>query len=107
MALPKIDKPTFEMLLPSQKREVKFRPFVVKEEKILLVAQQSGLEKDMVRAIKQILTNCVLDEKFDPESLTTFDLEYMFLKLRAKSVNNIIDVSYRDVEDDKLSLIHI
>jgi len=102
MALPKIDKPTFEMLLPSQKREVKFRPFVVKEEKILLVAQQSGLEKDMVRAIKQILTNCVLDEKFDPESLTTFDLEYMFLKLRAKSVNNIIDVSYRDVEDDKV-----
>lgn len=102
MALPKIDKPLFSMLVPSQKREVKFRPFVVKEEKILLIAQQSGQEKDMVRAIKQILTNCVADEKFDVETLTTFDLEYMFLKLRAKSVNNVIEVSYRDVEDDKV-----
>jgi len=102
MALPKIDKPLFSMLVPSQKREVKFRPFVVKEEKILLIAQQSGQEKDMVRAIKQILSNCVADEKFDVETLTTFDLEYMFLKLRAKSVNNIIEVSYRDIEDDKV-----
>ena len=102
MALPKIDKPLFEMLVPSQKRQVKFRPFVVKEEKILLIAQQSGQEKDMVRAIKQILDNCVQDEKFNVDDLTTFDLEYLFLKLRAKSVNNIIEVSYRDVEDDKV-----
>lgn len=102
MALPKIDKPLFEMLLPSQKKQVKFRPFVVKEEKILLVAQQSGQEKDIVRAIKQILSNCVQDEGFDVNELTTFDLEYMFLKLRAKSVNNMIEVSYRDVEDDKV-----
>lgn len=102
MALPKIDKPLFEMLLPSQKKQVKFRPFVVKEEKILLVAQQSGQEKDIVRAIKQILANCVQDEGFDVNELTTFDLEYMFLKLRAKSVNNMIEVSYRDVEDDKV-----
>lgn len=102
MALPKIDKPLFEMLLPSQKRQVKFRPFVVREEKILLIAQQSGQEKDMVRAIKQILSNCVQDEKFNVDDLTTFDLEYMFLKMRAKSVNNVIEVSYRDVEDDKV-----
>ena len=56
----------------------------------------------MVRAIKQILTNCVQDETFNVEDLTTFDLEYLFLKLRAKSVNNIIEVSYRDNEDDKV-----
>ena len=102
MALPKIDKPVFTMLVPSQKKQVKFRPFVVREEKILLIAQQSGQEKDMVRAIKQILTNCVQEENFNIEDLTTFDLEYMFLKLRAKSVNNVIEVSYRDIEDDKV-----
>lgn len=102
MALPKIDKPVFTMLVPSQKRQVKFRPFVVREEKILLIAQQSGQEKDMVRAIKQILTNCIQEENFNIEDLTTFDLEYLFLKLRAKSVNNIIEVSYRDIEDDKV-----
>ena len=102
MSLPKLDKPTFEMTIPSQKKAVRFRPFLVKEEKILLVAQQGETEKDIIYAIKQVLTNCVLDQSFDVDKLTTFDLEYMFLKLRAKSVNNIIEVSYRDVEDDKV-----
>lgn len=102
MALPKIDKPLFEMLVPSQNKRVKFRPFVVKEEKILLIAQQSGSEKDIILAVKQVLQNCAQDPKFDVDELATFDLEYMFLKLRAKSVNNIIEVSYRDMEDDKV-----
>lgn len=102
MALPKIDKPLFEMLVPSQNKKVKFRPFVVKEEKILLIAQQSGSEKDIILAVKQVLQNCAQDPKFDVDELATFDLEYMFLKLRAKSVNNIIEVSYRDMEDDKV-----
>ena len=102
MSLPKLDKPTFEMTIPSQKKTVRFRPFLVKEEKILLVAQQGETERDIIYAIKQVLMNCVLDQTFDVDKLTTFDLEYMFLKLRAKSVNNIIEVSYRDVEDDKV-----
>lgn len=102
MSLPKLDKPTFEMTIPSQKKTVRFRPFLVKEEKILLVAQQGETEKDIIYAIKQVLTNCILDTSFNVDKLTTFDLEYMFLKLRAKSVNNIIEVSYRDVEDDKV-----
>ena len=102
MALPKIDKPLFEMTIPSQKRTIKLRPFVVKEEKILLTAQQSGQEKDIVIAIKQVLQNCIQDPTFDIDTLTTFDLEYMFLKLRARSVNNIIEVSYRDNEDEKV-----
>jgi len=102
MSLPKLDKPTFEMTIPSQKKAVRFRPFLVKEEKILLVAQQGETERDIIYAIKQVLMNCVLDQTFDVDKLTTFDLEYMFLKLRAKSVNNIIEVSYRDVEDDKV-----
>lgn len=102
MALPKIDKPLFEMLVPSLKKTVKFRPFVVKEEKILLMAQQAGTEKDIVLAVKQVLQNCAQEPGFDVETLATFDLEYMFLKLRAKSVNNIIEVSYRDMEDEKV-----
>jgi hypothetical protein len=83
------------------KKTVKARPFVVREEKILLTAQQSGAEKDIILAIKQVLNNCIVDE-FDVDDLATFDLEYMFLKLRARSVNNVIKVSYRDNEDDKV-----
>ena len=102
MALPKVDKPLFDLFVPSQNRTVKYRPFVVKEEKILLIAQQSGSEKDIVLAIKQVLQNCAQDPTFDVDDLATFDLEYMFLKLRARSVNNVISVSYRDLEDDKI-----
>jgi hypothetical protein len=101
MTLPKIEKPLFELLVPSMKKSVKARPFVVREEKILLTAQQSGAEKDIILAIKQVLNNCIVDE-FNVDDLATFDLEYMFLKLRARSVNNIIKVSYRDNDDNKV-----
>jgi len=102
MALPKIDKPLFDLKVPSLDTSIKARPFVVKEEKILLTAQQSGTEKDIVLAIKQVLQNCIVDPTFDTDTLTTFDLEYMFLKLRARSVSNIIEVSYRDNDDNKV-----
>lgn len=101
MSLPKIEKPLFELYVPSMKKSVKARPFVVREEKILLTAQQSGQEKDIILAIKQVLNNCIVEE-FNIDDLATFDLEYMFLKLRARSVNNVIDVSYRDNEDDEV-----
>lgn len=101
MSLPRIEKPLFELYVPSMKKNVKARPFVVREEKILLTAQQAGQEKDIILAIKQVLNNCIVEE-FDVDDLATFDLEYMFLKLRARSVNNIIDVSYRDNEDDEV-----
>lgn len=101
MALPKIDKPLFEMLVPSQDKMVKFRPFLVKEEKILLMAQQGGSEKEIVLAIKQILQNCCADPTFDVDQLATFDLEYMFIKLRARSVNNVVNLTYEDLEDNK------
>lgn len=100
--LPKIDKPLFDLNIPSLNKVFKFRPFTVKEEKILLMGQQSGEEKDIILAIKQVVNNCCQDPLFDVDDLATFDLEYMFLKLRAKSINNIIDVSYRDNEDDKV-----
>lgn len=100
--LPKLDKPLFELTVPSMNKKFKFRPFTVKEEKILLTAQQSGEDKDIILAIKQVVNNCCHDSSFDIDDLATFDLEYMFLKLRAKSVNNIIEISYRDNEDDQV-----
>lgn len=101
MALPKIDQPLFEVTIPSTRKNVLFRPFLVKEEKILLVAQSSNVDTDIMRAIKQILQLCITD-KIKIDDLTTFDLEYLFLKLRAKSVNNIVKLSYRDIEDEKV-----
>lgn len=102
MPLPKIDQPLFEVKIPSTGKKILFRPFLVKEEKLLLIAQQSGEDTDVIRAIKQILKLCVADEGFDVDKLTTFDLEYLFLKLRAKSVNNVVKLSYRDNEDNKV-----
>jgi hypothetical protein len=102
MKLPKIDKPIFDLLVPSQKKTIRCRPYVCREEKILLIAQESGEEKDIVLALKQVLNNCIVDESFDIDTITTFDLEYMFLKLRAKSVNNVVSIKYRDNEDDEV-----
>jgi hypothetical protein len=102
MPLPKIDQPLFEVFVPSTKKKILFRPFLVKEEKLLLISQQGGEDTEVIRAIKQILRLCVQDEDFDVDKLTTFDLEYLFLKLRAKSVNNIVKLSYRDNEDGKI-----
>lgn len=101
MRLPKIDQPLFDMTIPSTGKKITFRPFLVKEEKILLIAQQSGNDTDIIRAIKQILNNCI-EEDLDIDSLAIFDLEYMFLKLRSKSVNNIVKLSYRDNEDNEV-----
>jgi hypothetical protein len=100
--LPKIDKPLVEILVPSVKKNYKFRPFTVKEEKILLMAQTERDEKNIILAIKQVINNCCQEPNFDIDKLATFDLEYLFLKLRARSINNVIEVSYRDNEDDKI-----
>lgn len=100
--LPRTNKPTFEITIPSTDKKVMARPFVAGEEKILLIAQESGDDKEIVLAIKQVIQNCVVQEDFDVNTLATFDLEYMFIKLRARSVNNIVEVSYRDGEDEKV-----
>jgi hypothetical protein len=100
--LPKIDKPLVEILVPSLKKTLKFRPFTVKEEKILLIAQTERNDKNIILAIKQVINNCCQEPNFDINKLATFDLEYLFLKLRARSINNVIEVSYRDNEDDKV-----
>ena len=94
--------PVFEILVPSLKTKMKFRQFLVKEEKILLVAKTSKDDTDILSAVKQIVQNCSEEPNFDVDKLTIFDLEYVFLKLRALSVNNVVNLSYRDFEDNKV-----
>lgn len=101
MSLPKLQYPIFEIDVPSTKQTYKFRPFLVKEEKILLTGQQSGDIKEMVLALRQVINNCCQDSNFDPEQLTLFDVEYMFLKLRSRSVNNVVEITVIDKEDEK------
>jgi hypothetical protein len=98
MSLPKIEHPIFKIKIPSSKREVRFRPFLVKEEKILLIAKTSEQENDILLAIKQVVNNCALDD-LNIDKLALFDVEYLFLRIRAQSVNNIVSVTYRDNED--------
>lgn len=95
MNLPKIDLPTFEFVIPSTGKSVKFRPFLVKEQKILLMAQESGKDKDIVDAVKQITQNCILDKDFKVENMSTFDIEYFFIYLRAKSISEKVSMSFR------------
>jgi hypothetical protein len=95
--LPKIDAPQFNIELPVSKKSVKVRPFTVKEEKILLFAQQEEKDKSIIEAIIQVINNCVLD-KTKVELLNTFELEYLFIKLRAISVNQIITLNIKDEE---------
>lgn len=99
--LPTINAPTFEINLISQTVPVRYRPFTVKEEKILLVAEESDNERDSVFAIKQVVQNCCVST-LDVDTLPLFDLLYFYIQLRAKSVNNISEVSYRDKEDDQI-----
>lgn len=101
MSLPKISHPTFNVVIPSTNQKARLRPFLVREEKILLLAQTSEDPADISDAIRQVINNCLVD-KIDVEELTTFDLEYMFLKLRAKSVGNQIELKYTDPEDGEI-----
>lgn len=94
MALPKIDLPLFELKLPSSGRKVKYRPFTVKEEKILLVAQESNDREQELLAAKQIVNNCLV--KTDISKLAMFDLEYVLLVLRSRSVDNAIKFTIGD-----------
>lgn len=94
MPLPKIDLPLYELTLPSNDKKIKYRPFTVKEEKILLTAQQSKDPDQIVTAIKQIVNNCIIDYSIDKLSL--FDLEYLLINIRSKSVDNNVEFEIED-----------
>lgn len=98
MALPMNTMPTFNLKVPSTGKTIKYRPFVVKEEKALLIAHQSEDVKVMVDTLKGVIKTCVLDE-IDVDSLATFDLEYIFTKIRGKSVGESIDLLFQCDED--------
>ena len=102
MALPKLTQPEFEITLPVINRKIKFRPFLVKEEKVLLVGKE-GDQTDQMNAMIQVLKNVVISPKnFNPMDLTTADVEFLFLHLRAKSVDNLLKLKYRDNEDEEI-----
>jgi len=88
MTLPTINVPTYELEIPSSKEKLTYRPFLVKEEKILLLAMEQDNENEMLAAVRQIIANCTYD-KINIENLALFDLEYIFLRIRAKSVGEI------------------
>ncbi len=92
MPLPTIATPTFELTLPSNGKKIKYRPFLVKEEKILILAIESNSMSDISRAIKDVLKNCILTKGVKIDDLPTFDIEYVFLNIRARSVGESIDL---------------
>ena len=92
MPLPIIATPTYELELPSNKKKVKYRPFLVKEEKILIIAMESEDPKQIARAVKDVITNCILTKGIKVDELSTFDIEYLFLNIRGKSVGEDIEV---------------
>lgn len=99
MPLPKIDLPLYELTLPSNGKKVQYRPFTVKEEKILLTAQQSKDSEQIVMAIKQIVNNCLQD--YDIDKLALFDLEYILINVRSRSVDNNVEFEIEDPDTNE------
>ena len=92
MPLPKIATPTYELTLPSNKKKISYRPFLVKEEKILILAMESEDPMEVTRAVKNVLKECVLTRGIKIDSLPSFDIEYLFLNIRAKSVGESVEL---------------
>jgi hypothetical protein len=99
MALPKLGVPTFELELPSTKKVIKYRPFIVKEEKVLLIALESEDEDQIFAAVKDLIKNCVIS-RIKVDDLPAFDLEYIFLRIRAAAVGEIIDMNVTCTDDN-------
>ena len=99
MPLPKLTAPTYELEVPSTKKKIKYRPFLVKEEKILLLAMETEDESQMANAVKTILQNCIQTSRFKVDSLSLFDIEYIFLNIRGKSVGETVDLNITCPDD--------
>ena len=101
MALPKISTPTYELTVPSTGKNIRYRPFLVKEEKILIIAMESQSEKQITQAVTDVLSNCILTKGVEVNNLSTFDIEFLFLNIRGKSVGETVDVMITCPDDDK------
>ena len=99
MPLPTIETPTYELKLPSSNKKVKYRPFLVKEEKILIIALESQNQNDITNAVTDVLKKCILTKGIDVDSLPTFDIEYLFLNIRAKSIGEDIKLTVTCPDD--------
>ncbi|MBO03140.1 MAG: baseplate protein [Candidatus Marinimicrobia bacterium] len=101
MPLPKISTPTYELVLPSSNKKIKYRPFLVKEEKILILAMESQDTSTVANAVKDVLSSCILSRGIKVQKLSTFDIEYLFLNIRGKSVGESIEVMVTCPDDGK------
>ena len=104
MPLPKISTPTYELELPSNGKKIKYRPFLVREEKILIMALESEDMKQISSAIVQILSDCILTKTVKVQELSTFDIEYLFLNVRAKSVGESVEVNITCPDDEETTV---
>jgi hypothetical protein len=104
MPLPKIATPTYHLVLPSTKQEIKYRPFLVKEEKVLVLALESQDNKQISTAIKTVLNNCIQTKGIKIEQLPTFDIEYLFLNIRGKSVGEEVEVTIICPDDEETTV---
>ena len=104
MPLPKINTPTYELILPSNNKKIKYRPFLVREEKILIMALETENSEDISNAVVDILSECILTKGVDVTKLATFDIEYLFLNVRSKSVGETVEVNVVCPDDNKTSV---
>jgi hypothetical protein len=104
MPLPKIATPTYELELPSSEQKIKYRPFLVKEEKLLVIAMESEDTKQITTAIKTVIKNCIETKNIKVEALPTFDIEYLFLNIRGKSVGEEIEVNIICPDDEETTV---
>ena len=100
MPLPKISAPSYELVIPSSKKKIKYRPFLVKEEKILILAMESQDTKQIANAVKDVISHCILTRGIKVERLSTFDIEYLFLNIRGKSVGEELEVNIICPDDE-------
>ena len=104
MPLPKIATPTYQMVLPSTKKTINYRPFLVKEEKLLVLALESEDQKQITTAIKSVIKNCISTRGIKVENLPTFDIEYLFLNIRGKSVGEEVEVLITAPDDGETQI---
>ena len=104
MPLPQISTPSYELVIPSTKKKIKFRPFLVKEEKILILAMESQDNKQIANAVKDVISHCILTKGLKVETLATFDIEYLFLNIRGKSVGEEVEVTITCPDDGETTV---
>ena len=107
MPLPKITAPTYELVLPSSGRKIRYRPFLVKEEKLLIIAMESEDSKQITDAVKNVLKNCIITRGIKVDKLSTFDIEYLFLNIRGKSVGEDVEVMITCPDDGETQVPHL